>query len=275
MTMRNIYITILLCLSALCANAQSSTILIVEGNYQGKNLFVQNPFRSNNVGFCTIKVLVNDNVTTDEITSSAYEIDLSLHKLNVGDPVVVKIEHALDCTPKVLNAEVLRPKSTFDVVTYEIDSKGKMTFKTTNEQGKLTYTIEQYIWNKWVPVGEVDGEGTSGEHNYEFQLTPHSGENKVRFKQVDYTNKARYSQPKTFSDASVKEVDFTPKKVGKESITFVEMGTETKVKTRYEIYDSFGNVVKKGYGETVDCSSLKAGAYYINFDSKDSQFIKK
>jgi hypothetical protein len=272
--MRNIYITLLLCLSVLSANAQSSTILIVEGNYQGKNLFVQNPFRSNNVGFCTIKVLVNDNVTTDEISSSAYEIDLSLHKLNVGDAVVVKIEHSLDCTPKVLNSEVLRPKSSFDVVSYDIDSKGKMTFKTTNEQGKLTYTIEAYIWNKWVPVGEVDGVGTSGEHEYEFQLSPHSGENKVRFKQVDYTNKARYSQPKTFTDATVKEVDFTPKKVSG-IIKFVEMGTETKVKTRFEIYDSYGNVVKKGYSDEIDCSALKAGAYYINFDSKDSQFIKK
>ncbi len=272
--MRNIYITLLLCFTALVANAQSETILFLEGNYQGKNLFVQNPFRSNNVGFCTIKVLVNDNTTTDEISSSAYEIDLSLHKLNVGDPVVIKIVHHLDCTPKVLNGEVLRPKSTFDVVSLDVDAKGKMSFKTTNEQGKLTYTIEQYIWNKWVPVGEVDGEGTSGEHTYEFQLTPHSGENKVRFKQVDYTNKARYSQPKTFSDPSIKEVDFTPKKV-KDEIKFIESGTTTSVKTRYEIFDSYGNVVKKGYADVIDCSSLKAGAYYINFDSKDSQFIKK
>jgi len=273
--MRNLYITLLLCISALYTNAQSSsTVLLVEGNYQGKNLFVQNPFRSNNVGFCTIKVLVNDNTTTDEISSSAFEIDLSLHKLAVGDPVVVKIEHSLDCTPKVLNAEVLRPKSSFDVTSFDIDDKGKMNFKTTNEQGKLTYTIEQYIWNKWVPVGEVDGEGTAGEHNYEFQLTPHSGENKVRFKQVDYTNKPRYSQPKTFTDPTVKDVDFNPKKVdGK--ISFVESGTEKKVKTRFEIYDSYGNVVKKGYGDEADCSALKKGAYYINYDSKDSQFIKK
>ncbi len=272
--MHNIYITLLLFLSALYCNAQSSTILIVEGNYQGKNLFVQNPFRSGGVGFCTIKVLVNDNTTTDEFSSSAFEIDLSLHKLAIGDPVVVKIEHSLDCTPKVLNAEVLRPKSTFDVTSLNIDDKGKVTFKTKNEQGKLTYTIEQYIWNKWVPVGEVEGEGTGGEHTYDFQLTPHSGENKLRFKQIDYTNKPRYSQPKTFVDPSVKDVDFNPKKVdGK--ITFVESGTEKKVKTRFEIYDSYGNVVKKGYVDEADCSALKKGAYYINYDSKDSQFIKK
>lgn len=260
-------------MSALYANAQGSTILLVEGNYQGKNLFVQNPFRSGGVGFCTIKVLVNDNTTTDEIGSSAFEVDLSLHNLKVGDPVVVKIEHSLDCTPKVLNAEVLRPKSTFEVTSFEIDAKGKMTFKTTGEQGKLTYIIEQYVWNKWVKVGEVDGEGTSGEHSYEFQLKPHSGENKVRFKQIDFTNKARYSQPKTFSDPSVKEVDFNPKKV-KDKITFVESGSEKKTQTRYEIYDSFGNLVKQGTADEADCSGLKKGAYYINFDSKDSQFIK-
>lgn len=248
--------------------------LVLEGNYQGKNLYVQNPFASGGVGFCTIRVLVNDNVTTDEWNSSAFEIDLSLHKLNVGDPVVIKIEHKEGCTPKVLNPEVLKPKSTFEVTDMQVSATGKLVWKTKGENGKLPYIIEQKVWNKWIPVGEVNGNGTSGEHSYDFQLTPHSGENTVRVKQVDYTNKPRYSQPKTFSDASVKEVDFIPKKVKNTPIKFVEAGSEKAVKTRYEIYDSYGNIVKKGYSDQVDVSGLKSGAYYINFDNKDSQFIK-
>lgn len=272
--MKNIILSIAFFFAAL--NGYSA-FLVLEGNYQGKNLYVQNPFASSGVGFCTIKVLVNDKVTTDTWESSAFEIDLSLHQLKIGDAVVIKIEHKEGCTPKVLNAEVLKPKSTFEVVdgSMNISTSGKLTWKTKNENGKLPYIVEQFIWNKWIPVGEVNGEGSPEEHAYEFQLTPHSGENKVRVKQLDYTNKPRYSQPKTFSDPSVKEVDFVPKKVKSTPIKFVEIGTEKAVKTRYEIYDSYGNIVKKGFGDQVDCSGMKPAAYYINFDNKDSQFIKQ
>lgn len=265
--MRKILFGSLFLLAGTMAFGQSR--LTVEGNYQGKNLYVQNPFASNNVGFCTIKVMVNGKTTSDEINSSAYEIDLSLHNLKVGDALTVVIEHKVDCTPKVLNAEVLKPRSTYQVVdgTMKVDDNGKLMWKTKNENGKLTFYIEQYIWNKWIVVGEVDGAGTPTENSYEFQLDPHSGENKVRVTQVDYTGKRNPSVAKTFTNPGIKPVDFNPKTV-KDKITFT-------AKTRYEIYDSYGNIVKKGYGDMVDCSNLKKGAYYINYDCKDSQFVKK
>src|SRR4051812_13861614 len=81
--------------------------IVLEGNYQGKNLYVQNPFAGSGVGFCTIKVEVNGQVTTDEINSSAFEIDFTNLQLKIGDKVSVKIEHKDDCKPKVLNPEVL------------------------------------------------------------------------------------------------------------------------------------------------------------------------
>lgn len=260
-----IILSSLLIVAATGLRAQSK--LTVEGNYQGKNLYVQNPYASNNVGFCTIKVTVNGNTTSDAIESSAYEIDLSIHKLRVGDPVTVVIEHKVDCTPKVLNPEVLKPRSTFKVIDMKVDDKGKLTWKTTEENGKLPFVVEQYVWNKWITVGEVDGKGTPAENTYEFQLTPHSGENKVRIKQVDYTGRPNPSQAKTFTDGNIQAVDFNPKTV-KDKITFTS-------KTRYEIYDSYGNIVKKGYSNEVDCTNLKKGAYYINFDNKDSQFVKR
>jgi hypothetical protein len=46
--------------------------------------------------------------------------------------------------------------------------------------------------------------------------------------------------------------------------------------TLYEIYDSYGNIVKKGFGKTVDVSNLPKGIYYINYDnSTGDTFIKK
>ena len=77
--------------SCLCFNAQSNeTSIIHEGHYQGKNLYVQNPFSGSGVGFCVIAVYVNGDVTTDQVNSSAFEIDFSNLSLKVGEPVTVK-----------------------------------------------------------------------------------------------------------------------------------------------------------------------------------------
>ena len=133
--------------------------IVIEGHYQGKNLYVQNPFSGSGVGFCVIAVYVNDDVTTDQVNSSAFEIDFSNTPIQQGDAIVVRIQHKLDCLPKVLNPEVLRPKSTFESLAISIDKNQILNWKTTKEQGKLTYVVEQYRWNKWVKIGEVDGAG--------------------------------------------------------------------------------------------------------------------
>ncbi|HVA98854.1 MAG TPA: hypothetical protein VNG53_08165 [Bacteroidia bacterium] len=241
-------------------------VIVLEGNYQGKNLYVQNPFASSGVGFCVTEVTVNDQVTTDEIASSAFEIDFANLQLKIGDKVVVKIKHKDDCMPKVLNEEVLKPKSTFNVVSMSVDKSGLLKWSTTGETGKLTYTVEQFRWNKWVPVGEVDGIGTSGTNQYSFKITPHSGKNKFRIKQVDYTGQPRVSQPVEYQ-SNIPVVTFTPEKVSK-MIEFSDA-------TMYEIYDQYGNIVKKGFGKEIDATNMPKGVYYLNYDDKMGNFIKK
>lgn len=257
------------------APAMAGTI-ILEGNYQGKNIYVQNPFSGTGVGFCTYEVRVNGDVSTDEINSSAFEIDLANFQFNIGDKLTILIKHKDDCKPKVLNPEVLKPKSTFEAKNLKVDAKSKVfTWTSTGETGKLPYIVEQFRWNKWIKVGEVEGVGTKGENTYSFQVTPHSGENKFRVKQVDYTGRPRYSSSVRFREMETPPLDFVPKKV-RDELKFVagaEGGNEAE--TMYEIYDSYGNIVKKGFGATVDCKNLKGGVYYLNYDNSTDKFIKK
>ena len=50
---------------------------------------------------------------------------LSIHDLDLGDQIVVVIKHKDDCpTPKVLNPEVLNPKSTFKIASISVSSAG-------------------------------------------------------------------------------------------------------------------------------------------------------
>ena len=66
-------------------------VIILEGNYQGKNLYIQNPFGSNGVGFCVSEVKVNGNITTDEINSSAFEIDMKPHVASITLSIIVML----------------------------------------------------------------------------------------------------------------------------------------------------------------------------------------
>lgn len=263
--MKRLFFVLLISLFALNVNATG--VIVLEGHYQGKNLYVQNPFAGSGVGFCTFEVTINGEVTTDEVNSSAFEIDFMNFQLKVGDPVIVKIKHKDDCKPKVLNPEVLKPKSTFEVVSMEINKDGNFNWTTKSETGKLTFIVEQFRWNKWIKVGEVDGTGTSAENTYEFKITPHSGENKFRVKQIDYSGKPRYSQASRYL-STVPAITFSPIKA-KDVVDFTG-------ETLFEVFDQFGNIVKKGYGNKVEITNLKKGIYYLNYDNKTGEtFIKK
>ena len=262
--MRTVFLTSALII--FLTSAKAAGVIVLEGNYQGKNLYIQNPFAGSSVGFCVFEVRINDRVTSDETNSSAFEIDFSAFQLEIGAPVEVKILHKGDCKPKVLNPEVLKSKSTFETVNINIEPNGILKWSTKGETGKLPFVIEQFRWNKWVNIGEVDGQGTPGENNYSFKIKAHSGENQLRVKQVDYTGKPRYSPAAKFK-STLPEVTFSPIKVAKEIIFTGE--------TMFEIYDHYGNIVKKGFAPKIDVSNLSKGIYYINYDSKMDQFVKK
>jgi len=269
--MKQIYSILILSLILSNKGFAQGGVIILEGNYQGKNLYVQNPFGSGGVGFCVTEVLVNGNITTDETNSSAFEIDFKPHKLAIGEKVEIKIKHKDDCKPKVLNPEVLKPKSTFEVISMTVDKDGNVKWSTKSETGKLSYAIEQFRWNKWVKVGEADGVGTPSTNNYTFKVVPHSGKNQVRVRQTDYSGQPRLSKPVDFM-SEVAEITFAPVKASKD-INFV--ANDKPIETMYEIYDQYGNVVKRGFGSTVDVSNLAKGGYFLNYDNKMGEFIKK
>ena len=269
MALKNSYLLLLF----LGASYSSFADLSIEGHYQGKNLFVQNPEDEDGFGFCVTNATVNGDPISDGIQSSAFEINFSEFNLSIGDAVFIVLEHGMGCKPKILNPEVLLPKSTFVVADGAISCTpdGSLTWTTTGESGKLAFTIEQYRWNKWVAIGEVDGVGTNGSNKYTFKVSPHSGLNKVRVVQTDHTGKKRPSPETSFTNESIKEPQIFPVKV-KDVIKFTADGSS--VETKYEIYDAYGNIVKKGVGTEVDCTNLKKGAYYINYDNKNEKFVK-
>lgn len=234
--------------------------IVLTGVYQGKNLYVMNPFAGGGVGFCVSKVTVNDQVTTDEINSSAFEIDLEVFDFKVGDKVVVNIEHKDNCKPKVLNPEVLKPRSTFDIRSMRVNRNTmELEWTTINEKGSLPFYVEQFRWNKWVRLGKVEGKGKPGQNNYSLKVIAHSGLNKYRVRQRDFTGKDNISRP-------------TPFRSQKEPVTYEPRRPDDKItfsdETLFEIYDLYGVLKRKGYGKTIDVKDLPKGEYFLNYDAQ-------
>lgn len=252
--------------SFLAFDTALSGVILLEGKYQNKNLYIQNEFTESGVGFCTYEVRVNGRVTTDEVNSNAFEVDLSQYDLKPGTEVVVEIKYKDGCRPKVLNPQALRPRPTFEIVSMEMSKDGLLKWTTKDENGALQFVIEQFKWNKWIPVGEVQGVGTADNNQYFFQTISHSGENTYRIKQLGYLTQSKYSKPvKYFS--TVPQVAFTSSKKSDEILFSSE--------TMYEIYDYYGTIVKRGYGKKLSVSNIPKGEYYLCYDNSSAEFKKK
>tara|TARA_R110002049_G_scaffold304001_2_gene498813 strand:+ start:10150 stop:10953 length:804 start_codon:yes stop_codon:yes gene_type:complete len=258
---KSFVVTALFLFTFISVIADNSGNVVVEGHYQGKNLYVKNSFGGSGVGFCVYEVTVNGELSTDELNSSSFEIDFNNYNLKIGDPLLVTIKYKNDCEIRVLNPDVLKPKSTFNTSEINFSNSGVLNWTATNETGQMDYIVEQFRWNKWVKVGEVRGKGVPGRHQYSFKIAPHSGTNKARVKQVDYTGNPRYS-PSAEYNAEMAEISLEGKTKFKDEIVFVNG------ETLYELYDKYGNIVKQGFGKKANVSTLEKGTYYLSYDNK-------
>jgi len=262
------FLTLIALLAALGTN--HAQILSLSGHYEGMNLFVSNPIKSDGYGYCIDKVLVNGNILPASIQTEHFEIDLSLFQLKKGDEVFVELEHGEGCTPSFVNPEVLLPFSTFEITAISATSDGKISWSTKNESGKLAFEIEQFKWNRWVVAAEVLGKGQKTTNAYSLEIIPCSGENKIRVSQTDNTGNTRSSKTITFT-SKLKAVSLSPVKV-KSTVYF--KAEQIAVKTKYEVYDAFGNLLKKGFADHIDCADLLSGIYLVNYDNKMEKIIK-
>jgi hypothetical protein len=256
---------LLILLSLLLSYAYADK-LELNGIYLGKNIYVMNPFSDSGVGYCVFEVTINGQTSSDEIASSAFEIDLSQFNLDIGDKISIEIHYKNGCLPRIVNPEVIQPKASFILQSAEVDKNEILQWTTREESGSLPFVIQQFRWNKWITIGEVDGNGLPTLNKYQLKVKTHTGKNIFRISQCDYTGTPRYSSKVSYESKNPK-ISFGPEKVIDELLFTSE--------TLYEIYDKFGNIVFKGYGSKINLENLQSGLYYINYDNTMGSFRKK
>ena len=243
--------------------ASQAEILTISGVYQGKNLYVQNPFAGNMRDYCTNDVYVNEVKKEYNVASSAFEIDLSFMK--IGDPVTVKITHKSDCKPKVLNPQVIQATSAFSISSFAVDND-KITWTTKGERPKGKIFVEQMRYNTWVIVKEMNGKGQALMNTYEVESMHNSGINQYRIKYLEVDGQIKYSSTVEFT-STLAPVTFYPKRVT-DKITLSRP-------VEYELQDAFGNVIRKSKGTEIDITDSPAGVYYLNCDNQTFKIYKK
>lgn len=240
-------------------------VTALKGVYQDKDIYVKNPFSSDGVGFCVFEVLVNGDVTSDEVNSSAFAIDLHIYGFKVGDPVEIVIRSKEDCEPLVINEEAISPASTFTVVNQELkDSKLKWT--TSGEMGSIPFVVEQFKWNKWVEVAAIDGKGVSTESTYEVPVPAHQGLNVFRVKQMD-SKHINYSKNMEFDVQDIVATNLMEEKVFEE-IRFSQS-------TPFELYDEYGVLQATGEGDRISMIEMEPGRYFLNYGAQFGQVVIK
>lgn len=260
--MKSVIASAVLCLLACALRAE---VVVLNGVYQGKDLYVTNPPTTEGIGFCIFEVLVNGKVTSDEVNSPSFAVDLKAWNFKIGDPLEIILRCKEDCAVKVINPEVIYPNSTFEITSINLDQSGMLTWSTVKETASLPYNIEMFKWNKWVKVGEVQGKGAEGDGNYSFQLYLSSGKNLVRIQQLDHKG-AHFTQELNVV-GSKKPVAIRDLKISKQ----LEFSDETD----YEVYSEFGEKITTGRGKEVDTSKYPKGRYYVNFDDKTGVMVEK
>ncbi len=244
----------------------SSQELNIKGVFTGANVYVVNPFTNSENRFTIESISINGKEYTENMESSAFEIDLSDMGFKLGEDLRFCIRYRDSIMPSIVNTEAIKAISSFKMKRAFVDKDQFLNWKCSNEVGSLPFNVQQYRWNKWVTIGQLRGVGTSGVNHYRIKVPIHSGENMFRIHQVDYTGKDNYSDTLQYR-SRLKPVQLVNKKV-KTELKF-------SAPTQFQIYDLFGNLIYDGFGGEVRFDDLIPGKYYVNFDNTIGEFIKE
>ena len=81
--------------------------IILDGNYNGKNIHINNPVSEEEVGYSITTIYVNNRLITDQINLPIIEIDFSKLSMQIGEQITININHKRNTLPKILNLEVI------------------------------------------------------------------------------------------------------------------------------------------------------------------------
>ncbi|MFA0963605.1 T9SS C-terminal target domain-containing protein [Roseivirga sp. BDSF3-8] len=233
----------------------------LQGVYQGKNIYIQNPLSEDNRTFCTRGVIVNGRLLIEQPNTSAFEIDLSF--LQIGEEVNIKIEHKNSCEPKIINPQVVRSPGRFAFSDIHL-GKHNITWQTKGERPGGKFFVEQWVNNEWVIRHTIDGKGEAAV--YALRIDCFSGNNRFRIKHLQNDGIIFYSEEQAF-ESNEDPVTFYPLRVAEKIVL--------SKPTDYKVTSVNGTPLAKGKGKEIPLQHLRTGVYYLYIENRQEKFFKK
>ncbi len=238
------------------------------GVYQGKILFIQNPFDKSDRQFCIDRILINEQELDINYRVSALKIDFQ--GFDLYTPVKIRLVHKdTVCIPTIINPEAILFHTIFRF-TEVVLTDSALIWSTKGESGIGEFEIEKLFNGVWVDQEVKPAVGRYEGVDYTYYPNMEEGANKYRIR-YNFPPGSRlkylYSWEVDF-DHYPEPVEFTPK------------SAKTKLylsrSTHYEIYDAGSKLVHEGQGKVIDVTILRQGQYVIYFNGKDpGTFIKE
>ena len=258
----------------LCSNflatSQDTTVweTNIAGVYQGKTLFIQNPYNRVNKSFCIEKILVNNEPLLLNYRLSAIKLDFEEYDLFT--PVNVTIVHGDSvCSPIIINSEAILFHTIFRFESISLTDSA-LVWQTKGEIGRGMFYVEKLENGFWNEKERIDATGIYEESNYSYFPYLEEAANKYRVK-YEFPSGSRtkylYSTEVDFDYYPV-PVEFNPHSA--KTRLFLSRASQ------YEIYDDSSKLVLTGKGQEIDVTVLRRGRYVIYFNGKDpGTFLKE
>jgi hypothetical protein len=233
--------------------------LLISGIYGGQPIL----FSSTGINDSCKRIIVINNTQLPDTFGDTGYLDPSQLRINKGDSITIKITSTcsaihtslLNTYPHYHHYTGLKP------AIVSADTSGKIAWLHDPYHDSAYYTVQVFRWNKWVTLNKINADTSNGLNKYETKINLHSGENKI---QVNY-----WSPKKNYPVSSALIYIQTPEK---EICNYLKSPKDTiyfEQETSYEIYDQYGELIKRGTGKFIDISDLKRQMfYYINYDNQ-------
>jgi len=237
------------------------------GVFQGKILFIQNPYDKNDNQFCIEEIRVNDSRMNINYKLSAIKLDFE--GFEMYSPIRIKVLHKDSlCNSVVINPEAILFHTIFRFVTTSL-SDTALVWTTKGERGIGSFEVEKLQDGFWVSEEIIEAKGVYEGCEYIHYPNMEEGANKYRVKYKFPPNNRLQ-----FLYSQEVEYDFYP-----DPVVFSPKTVKTKLylsrATHFEIYDAGDNLVLEGRGTEIDVRVLRRGRYVIYFNRKDPGIFVK
>jgi hypothetical protein len=259
-----VWIWAFIAVSSFSASAQSDSLMLT-GKYYESNVYIFNPSVSD-TSFSIFLVVVNGDSIYNELNSNGIEVDLEMWDLEPEADVSIIIYFDSLYPAFAVNPEVLFSPTRFKFSKPRV-RKENLYWRVYGDVSEHPIIVEQFKWNRWQVIAEVDPLDTVENAMYSIIIDPHSGNNQYRLKTTNIQEEVVYSKVLNFKPSWIPEVFIKEYKIKNE----LEFTRETD----YELYDAQGLKIKEGKERYVDLSGLSSGEYWVNYDNKSEKIKKK